>query len=317
MVDINVTGQSLYGKDYTTEFDLEIQQKQSKLENYVNRSSFSGGAEKKQVIVRYGETSMSRITGVSDNLNYEELSSSQRWLSATPYDVAHSYNTFVQGALTQQRIRDAIVMAQMAAVKRQRDEIILSSLFTPALSGVDGSSTTIYDSGNTIAASVGAAANTGLNIAKWEALKERMEFNELDAEALSEQGGAVAVLTEKSHADLRKMVETFNEDYKSSFGVVRDKKGNIASFYGFDIVLFSTARLAKFKDSNARLLNGVLRRIPVFTKKAIQLGMWSADIQEVRDNNTKRGKVYDFYSAMHLGATRVDEKLVYDIQVTE
>jgi uncharacterized protein YbaA (DUF1428 family) len=317
MVDINVSGQSLHAKSYTTDFMLEIQQTQSKLENYITKSTYASNAEKKQVIVRYGEVEMSEITGNSDNITYEELSSAQRWVQGKAYDVTLSYNEYTQGPLTEQRIRDAIVMAQMAAVKRKTDEVILASLFTSALSGTDGTSTTSYTSGNTIAADVGASANTGLNIAKWEALKEKMEQNELDKEALAEQGGAVAILTQKSHTDLRKMVETFNDDYKASYGVVRDPAGNISKFYGFDIVSFSTERLAKFDNINARLLNGSLRRIPVFTKKAIELCKWNVDIVEARENNNKRGKVTDFYAAVNLGATRVDEKLVYDIQVTE
>lgn len=316
MVDINVSGQSLHAKSYTTNFMLEIQQTQSKLENYVTKSTYASNAEKKQVIVRYGEVEMSEITGNSDNLNYEELSSAQRWVQGKAYDVSLSYNEYTQGPLTEQRVRDAIVMAQMASVRRKIDEVILEALFAASLSGTDGTSTTSYASGNTIAADVGASADTGLNIAKWEALKETMEKNELDREAIAEQGGAVAILTQKSHTDLRKMVETFDDDYKASFGVVRDASGNISQFYGFNIVTFSTDRLAKFKTSS-RLLNGALRRIPVFTKKAIELCKWNVDIMEARENKNKRGKVTDFYAAVNLGATRVDEKCVYDIQVTE
>jgi hypothetical protein len=314
MVDINPTGQSLHAKSYITQFDMAIQQTKSKLEPYVEQSVYSANAEKRQVAVRYGETKMSQITGIADSITHEELSSVQRWMVGSAWDVAHTYNEFLQGQLTEQRIRDAIVMAQMAAMQRQKDEVILNALFADTLSGTDGTSTTAYDSNNTIAASVGAGANTGLNIAKFEALKEKMQLNEVDVDG--EIDSAVAVLTEKSHTDLRKLIEVNNSDYRSQYGVVTDKNGNISKFYGFDIVVFSTARLAKYASS-ARLLNGALRRIPVFTKKAIQLGTWAANIQDVTILKDKKGHPLQFYTAMNFGACRGDEKLVYDIQVTE
>lgn len=315
-MDINVSGQSLYGKDYTTAFDLEIQQKQSKLENYVTTIDAGAGAEKRQLVVRYGEVGLTEIQGSTDDVTFSDISTAQRWITGKAYDVATPHNIFTQGPLTKQRITDAIVQVQMAAVKRHRDETILSALFGATLSGTDGTSSVSYDSNNTIAADVGASANTGLNLKKWEKLKEKMDYNEVDDELISEHGGAVAILTEKSMVDLRQMVETFNEDYMSAYAVTRDARGNIKSFYGFDIVYFSTQRLAKFTTSS-RLLNGSLRRIPVFTKKAIQLCRWHGDLTEVRDMPEKKGKVYNFYSALHYGAARVDEKLVYDIQVTE
>lgn len=315
-MDINVNGQSLYGKDYTTAFDLEIQQKQSKLENYVDTIDAGAGAEKRQLVVRYGEVDLTEIQGSTDDVTFSDISTAQRWISGKAYDVATPHNTFTQGSLTKQRITDAIVKVQMAAVQRHRDETVLSALFAGTLSGTDGESSVAYNANNTVAANVGASANTGINLKKWEDLKEKMDYNEVDDELISEQGGAVAVFTEKSMVGLRQMVETFNEDYMSAYAVTRDARGNIKSFYGFDIIYFSTARLAKFKTS-ARLLNGSLRRIPVFTKKAIQLCRWHGDLTEVRDLPDKRGKAYNFYSAMHYGAARVDEKLVYDIQVTE
>ncbi|NBP04554.1 MAG: hypothetical protein EBU90_31620 [Proteobacteria bacterium] len=316
MVDINVSGNSLHAKEYITAFDLELQQSQSKLEPFVFRSSFEGNAEKRQAAVRYGEVSMSKITGSYDDITDSELSSVQRWITGDPYDVSSVYNEYTQGPLTKQNIQQAIVMAQMAAVERQKDEIILSSIFDPALSGADAGSTTAYDSGNTISASVGASGNTGLNLAKIEAVKDRMKYNELDPDTIAKQGGAVMILTEKSSSDLRKMVEVNNADYRAQYGVKTDSLGNVIGFYGFDIIEFSTARLAKYKTS-ARLLNGALRRIPVFTKKALQLGMWASQLQRVSDVDTKRGAVKRFYAALNLGATRLDEKLVYDIQVAE
>lgn len=316
MVNINLSGNSLHAKEYTTLFDLEIQQSQSKLEAFVEKESYASGADKRQAVVRYGEVKMSAIDGTNDDIVASDITSVQRWIDGKAYDVAHNYNEFIQGPLTKQRIRDVIVMAQMASVERQKDEVILSALFSNALSGTDGTSTTAYDSGNTIAANIGASGNTGLNLTKIEALKTRMGFNELDGDTIGRAGGAVMVLTERTMADLRQMVEVNNSDYRAQYGVQTDSNGNITKFYGFDIIEFSTARLGKYAES-ARLLNGSLRRIPVFVKKAIKLGTWSSNIQRVDDLPSKRGTVKQFYAAMNLGATRVDEKLVYDIQVAE
>lgn len=315
--DINISGNSLHAAEYTTMLDMEIQREQSEFSEYATMQTHEINADRRQAVVRYGKLKMRAIEGINDKIVDDSLSYTQRWYEGELKSTSAIYNLVTQGPLTRQNVQAGIVKAQAAAVNREKDSLFLRALFAPSLTQASGSTSVSYDSGNTIAVNVGAGANTGLNLTKIEAVKKRMERQGLTRKIIQSAGGVGMILTEETHQDLRVMVETSNDDFSKAYSVVRDADGNIEKFYGFDIKVISTLDLATDFPLEARLISGSFRRIPVFVKGAIGMGTWASQFNKVTDVTDIEGDAKRFYALLNMGATRLDEKLVYDILVTD
>lgn len=313
-IEFNAALQSLYAKKYTLNFELQLQQSQSKLESCVSiGETFAAGAEKVQEIVRYGETQMNPVLGTNDNIEYSNLDHEQRWVRGSLFDNALLLNGFTQLDFMQQSPEMAIVMAQKAAAMRKKDQVILNSFFANALTGTDGTQTKAFDSNNVIPVTEGAGAATGLNIKKLEAVKELAVYNEvnLDEEML------YAVITEKQQRDLGQQIEAKNADYTAQYAVKRNMNGDIQSVLGIEFKVFSSATLAKF-GGDAQLLDGSsYRRIPVFSKKGMSLSTWRAEQASIDKIVSKKGHPLQFYIMMNIGSSRTDEKRVFEIKCAE
>lgn len=303
--------------EYTTIMDMEIQRNESEFTPYAKIINHTHNADRRQLVVRYGKVKMRDIVGVNDKVVHEDLSNVQRFYEGSSKSTSSIYNKFTQGPLTKQTITDAIAAAQMAAISREKDNYFLEALFKDTLTSATGSSTVSYDTNNTVPADTGSSVNTGLNIDKFEFVKEKMQKNGLTPKIIAQAGGVGMILCEEAHTDLRKMIQVNNQDYRNNYGVVTDSNGNITKFMGFDILHMSSQDLKNDYSQAAQLRNGVLRRIPVFLKGAIGLGIWASQLQKVERLPEIEGDASMYYTALQMGAARIDEKLVYDIQVTD
>jgi hypothetical protein len=313
--DFDPNNNSLNAKRYTNLFDLALQQRSSLLMDKVNKGkTFASGANKLQEIVRYDETSMREFTGLNQKISQSSIGFEQRWVNGTKYYDSQLLNDIQQLKDMIQNPQSAIVQAQTSAALRKIDEVILSKFFSNALTGTDGGQTTAFDTtNNVVSVSEGAASATGMNLKKIQAVIKLAKKNEI----VPQEEPLCMVMTEEQEDDLRKQVEANNSDYTAAYSIVRDAYGGFKSILGVDIVCVSTARLAKYAGDAQLLDSNSYRRVPVFTKKGMSMSMWKMHKMDITDRKDIEGLPKQFYIEQYIGASRLDEKRVFEIKCSE
>lgn len=309
--DFNPTNNSLNAKEYTSTFELALQQKDSYLSSKVKNIAGTR-ADKIQDIVRYDEVNMQSMTGLNATISQQSMPFSQRWVKGERFYSSQLLNNILQLQDMVQNPASAIAQAQAAAARRKMDEVILKSFFTTALTGTDATQTTSFPNGNVVGVDVGGTAS-GLNIEKLLNVVELMQFNEI----VLEEEPAYAVITEVQMKDLRKQVEAMNSDYQVAHAVVRDAKGGIKSILGLELCMISSKRLATYTNDAKLLDANSYRRVPVFTMKGMTLCTWKAQSTRIDDRQDLQGVPKQFYIEQYIGATRSDEERVFEIKCSE
>lgn len=310
--DFNTSTNSLHAKEYTSTYELALQQKTSKLSGKVELIS-GNAADKLQKVVRYDETSLQGMTGLNQQIAQSSIGYDQRWVKGSQYYNSQLLNDIQQLQNMVQNPAGPISQSQTAATLRKMDEVILGALFTNALTGADAGQTTAYTAGNTVAVDVGAGSATGLNLKKLDEVIEKAESNEI----VPEEEPLCMVVTEKQMADLRRQVEAMNADYQAGHAVVRDGRGGIQSIKGIELVMIASSRLGKYATDSQLLDGSSYRRCPVFTKKGMALAVWKASKVDVSPRKDIQGQPTQFYVEQYIGATRTDEKRVFEILCSE
>lgn len=289
--------ETLYVQQYTTNMELLLQQKQSKLSGFTMTSSPVG--KQAAVVDQFGAVAMKRRTGRFEELTPETVATDRRWVLPADYDLTLRIDTFDKLRLLQDPAgpyaQDAV-----AAANRTKDDIIIAAFFDDAKTGETGGTTTSFLAGNQIAVNYGAGANTGLTVAKIKEAQRLLLANEVDLEA--EQ--PYIAITSKQAQDLLNETEIINLDY-SIRPVLTE--GRITRFLGFNFVY--TERLTL--DTNS------YRRIPVWVKSAMHLGVWKDQVTSVDKIVTLSGHPWQLYMMYTMGATRTQEKKIVEIKCSE
>ena len=293
-MSFNVT--THFVQQYTTNVQLLLQQKGSKLREAVTIGSYTGKAAKavEQVgavtaqkrVVRHGDTPL--ISTPAD----------ARWVFPTDYEWADLIDD-------QDKLRMLIDPTSSYATNgayalgRAMDDEIITSFFGDSKTGENGSTTTSFPAGQQVAVGVGAASATGLNIAKLRAAKKILLANEVDVD--NEQ--LFAVITAEQHDDLLNEAQAVSLDYNTRPVLV---DGRITAFMGFNFIHCERLDL----DGSS------YRRVPVFAKSGVHLGMWN-DINTMVSERADKGYATQVYVKGTFGATRTEEGKVVEIKCAE
>jgi hypothetical protein len=178
------------------------------------------------------------------------------------------------------------------ALRRFKDKAILNGFYGVNRVGENGDQTVTFKPGNII-----ADASTGLTLAKLMTIRERLINSDFEP---GEDKITVVVSGRESSALLDDIKYT-----SSDFGHPVLDNGKLKSFMGFDFVEMSEKR---FQYANA----DTLRQIPVYTKKALALGIW-ADIEGWIEKRVDKKGNPQIYAKGTWGATRLDEEQCFII----
>ena len=182
------------------------------------------------------------------------------------------------------------------AMGRTMDTVIRDAFFGTASTGVDGSGTAAFDTTNYRIAHGGA----GLTIAKLREAREILESAE-NMEDKGEYQWYIAV-TAHQKRDLLATTEVTSSDFNTVKALVG---GSIEDFLGF-----------KFVDYQGLALDSTTRSCPAWCKSSMKLGVGA---EPKGDIGVRRDKSLDtqVYYQMSIGATRLDETGVVEVQCTE
>lgn len=288
---------------YTTQFDANwrhlVQQKNSRLREYVTLDSITG---KEKSYNQLDTTSMTLISDRSGDTRITDQAMAKRWIRPAQYDTAKLFDEFDEQLLGEVVLPTSpVVQSHAAAYGRTCDSIVITALGGTAYTGTTGVTATALPAGQKVAVDYvesGAAANSGLTIAKLRAAKYILDSNEVD-----EEEERIIVVSAKQLQDLLKTTEVTSADYNTVRALV---DGSLNTFMGF-----------KFRRSQLLPLDGGtdVRSAYVYVKSGIILA--ERGLKTHMDIRTDLSHSLQIRSVASLGATRTEEKKVVEIACDE
>jgi hypothetical protein len=283
-------------QQYTTNVQLLLQQKGSKLRNTVTVGSYTGKAAK--AIEQVGPVTAQKRTIRHGDTPLISTPADARWVFPTDYEWADLIDD-------QDKLRMLIDPTSSYsqngayALGRAMDDEIISAFFADAKTGENGSTTTVFGADQDVVVATGSTGATGLNISKLREAKKILMQNEVDID----NDPLFCIITAQQHDDLLNEAQAISLDYNTRPVLV---DGKITAFMGFNFV--HTERLPLNSSSQ--------RRVPAFAKSGMHLGMFN-DINTMISERADKGYATQVYVKGTFGATRTEEGKVVEIVCAE
>ena len=283
-------------QQYTTNVQLLLQQKGSKLRNTVTVGSYTGKAAK--AIEQVGPVTAQKRTIRHGDTPLISTPADARWVFPTDYEWADLIDD-------QDKLRMLIDPTSSYsqngayALGRAMDDEIIEAFFATAKTGENGSDNTAFGAGQDVVVATGSTGATGLNISKLREAKKILMQNEVDID----NDPLFCIITAQQHDDLLNEAQAISLDYNTRPVLV---DGKITAFMGFNFV--HTERLPLNSSSQ--------RRVPAFAKSGMHLGMFN-DINTMISERADKGYATQVYVKGTFGATRTEEGKVVEIVCAE
>ena len=283
-------------QQYTTNVQLLLQQKGSKLRNTVTVGSYTGKAAK--AIEQVGPVTAQKRTIRHGDTPLISTPADARWVFPVDYEWADLIDD-------QDKLRMLIDPTSSYsqngayALGRAMDDEIISAFFADAKTGENGSTTTIFGVDQDVVVATGSTGATGLNISKLREAKKILMQNEVDID----NDPLFCIITASQHDDLLNEAQAISLDYNTRPVLV---DGKITAFMGFNFI--HTERLPLNSSSQ--------RRVPAFAKSGMHLGLFN-DINTMISERADKGYATQVYVKGTFGATRTEEGKVVEIVCAE
>lgn len=284
-------------QQYTTNVELLLQQRGSKLRECVSQGNHTGDAA--VAVEQIGRTEAQRRVSRHGDTPLISTPHDKRWVDPNDFDWADLIDK-------QDRLRMLIDPTSPYAVNgayalgRSLDSEIIRAAFGISRTGYNGGTSTPFDTANQqVAVNHGGDGNTGLTVKKLRAAKKILTANEVD---IANDPLYIAV-TAQQLDDLLGTTEVTSSDYNVVKALV---DGNVDTFMGFKFIQTELLTVD---------LTGY-RRIIAWAKTGLHCGMWGglfSDIAPRRDKSLST----QVYISSTFGATRVEEGKVVEILCLE
>lgn len=279
-------------QQYSTNVQLLLQQRGSRLRDCVTVGSYTGKAAK--AVEQIGSVTAQARTSRHSDTPLISTPHDARWVHPTDYEWADMVDD-------QDKLRMLIDPTSPYAINgahalgRSMDSLIITAALGTSMTGENGSTSTAFDTaGQQIAASA-----AGLTIAKLRAAKKILMANEVD---VATDPLYIAVTAEQLD-DLLGTTEVTSADYNTVKALVN---GTVDSFMGFKFV--HTELLGVDGSSN--------RRVIAWAKSGMHLGIWN-DINTKISERADKSYATQVYVKGTFGATRTEEGKVVEILCAE
>lgn len=284
-------------QQFATNINLLLQQKGSKLSQAVTTGSHVG--KQASVVDQIGKVEAQKVTSRFAPMGRVDAALDRRWVFPIDYDLPQLSDSFDQlKAISDPKSH--YVQNAVMAMGRAKDIEIIAAFLGTAKTGEAGSTSTSFTSGNEVDVAVGGS-NSRLNVAKLRAVRELAMANHIDLDMDPLYCG----LTAKDDAALLNEIEIISRDFNGSDKpVLRD--GKLERFLGIN---FIHCELLETLAAGTNEVN-----IPVWAKSGMYLGMWQDISTSVSQRNDLQGEPWQAYCKGTFGATRTDEKKVFNIE---
>lgn len=283
--------------DFADNWEHLTQQKESRLENKVRRTTVKG---KERTFSQLGKSKMRLITTRNGTTIASDSVMAKRWLRPKGYDEVTHIDQFDHIALGELPAPESEhVQAHAMAAKRTMDEVIIAALEGTAYIGEDGTTAVDVPASQKVAVDYvasGSTANSGLTLAKLIRAKFILDKNEIDAD------GRYFVHSAKQLSDLlNNVVEVKSSDYNEVKALV---DGKVNKFLGMEFVMTELLTLDTATD---------IRTCIAYQKDKIALGISQEKTVKI-DILPTLNHTIQIRTVLMIGATRLEEEgvvLVY------
>lgn len=275
-------------QQYTTNVQLLLQQRGSKLREFCGMGSYTGKAAK--AVEQIGAVTAQKKTSRHSDTPLISTPHDARWVFPEDYEWADMIDD-------QDKLRMLIdptspyAMNGAYALGRSLDDAIIAAALGTAKTGENGSTDTAFAT----ATQQIAVGGTGLTVAKLRQAKKILTTNEVDVM----NDPLYIAVTAQQIDDLLGTTEVTSADFNTVKALVQ---GEVDSFMGFKFVNIERLGLDGSGD----------RRCFAWAKSGMHVGMWN-DINTKITERADKSYATQVYVKGTFGATRTDEKKVVEI----
>ena len=284
---MSVNVPTAFVQQYTSNVQLLLQQRGSKLRNAVMTGSYTGKAAK--AVEQVGQVNAQKRTGRHADTPLISTPHDARWVFPQDYEWADLIDD-------QDKLRMLIdpqspyAINGAYAIGRAMDDEIIAAFFGTSKTGENGTTDTTHPASQQVA--VGGA---GLTVAKLRAAKLLLMAAEVDID----NDPLFVAITAEQHDDMLNETQAINLDYTTRPVLV---EGKISAFMGFNFI--HTERLVEDTTPD--------RRVPAWAKSGMHLGVWNDITTRISERDDKSYST-QVYVKGTIGATRIEESKIVEI----
>ena len=276
-------------EQYNTTIQVLMQQRVSRLENAVRGES--GAFGRNEFFDQIDATAAVKRTIRHGDTPLISTPHLRRRVSLYDYDWADLIDNFDVLKVVADPTSKYVVNA-VNALNRAKDDEIIACLAATCYGGMDGSTSYTFDTTNKQI----VHGSVGLTLAKLSLAKQKLDQDEVDSE------DRFIVIGSQQLNNLINLTEVKSADYNTVKALV---EGSIDTFLGF-----------KFIRSERLSLISTTRYCYAWQKNTLLLATCSDIITDIGPRRDKNMAV-QVYAGLSVGATRMDEKGIVQIQCTE
>lgn len=275
-------------QQYTTNVQLLLQQRGSKLRDYCTMGAYTGKAAK--AVEQIGAVTAQKRTSRHSDTPLISTPHDARWVFPEDYEWADMVDD-------QDKLRMLIDPTSSYALNgayslgRSLDDAIITAALGDAKTGENGSTTTAFAT----ATQQIAVGGTGMTVAKLRQARRILIANEVDVAS----DPLYIAVTAQQIDNLLGTTEVTSSDFNSVKALVQ---GDVDTFMGFKFIQIERLGLDGSGD----------RRCFAWAKSGLHVGMWN-DINTKISERPDKSYAMQVYVKGTFGATRVDEKKVVEI----
>lgn len=295
-MSVNVT--TFYVQQYAKVLNQLAQQQGSRLRSAVTEQMYTGKAG--SPVEQVAAIAMLPVSSRYSPMGRVDAATDRRWVYPSDFELPQLLDSFDQLRLLIDP-KSKFVQNAHDAANRQIDDLIISAMFGTAKTGETGQNSTTLPSGQIVSVQQGAAAPTGLTVAKLREAKRILLTNE----AISPDSPEIYCACGAKQLDnLMAEAQVVSTDFNDTPVLV---DGVVKRFLGINFV--HTERLPTGTDDQA----GTSTKVAIWQKSGLHLGLWNDITTDVSQRKDLSSLPWQAYVYMTAGATRLEEKRLVQV----
>ena len=298
-MSVNIT--TFYVQQYAKILNQLVQQEGSRLRGCVTEQQYVGKAG--SPVEQVGAVTMQPVVSRYAPMGRVDAATDRRWVYPSDFDLPQLFDNFDKLRLLIDP-KSKFVKNAVDAAGRQIDDLVISALGGTAKTGETGSTSTSFLAGNVVSVQQGAAAPSGLTVAKLREAKRLLLTNEA---ITMDNTDIYCVAGAKQLDNLLAEAQVVSTDFNDNNGSPVLKDGVITRFLGINFV--HSERLGTGTDDQA----GTSTPVYLWHKQGMHLGIWNDITTNISQRHDLQSEPWQAYVYMTAGATRLEEKRVTKI----
>jgi hypothetical protein len=282
-----------YVNQYSTNINLLVQQKGSRLRSAVMQGSHVG--KQASPVDQIAAIAASKVTVRFGPMQRTDATLDRRWVFPVDYDLPQLIDEFDRLRLLTNPDSEFVTNA-VYAMGRAMDDEILAAFTSTNKTGVDGSTSTSALAANVVGVNTGGT-NSNINVAKLRLAKRTLMSYDVDLD----NDTMYCAISAKEHDSLLNEIQIVSTDYNDKAVLV---DGKVQRFLGINFI--HTERVVAGTDDQA----GTSNSIPVWVKSGMYLGTWKDISASISVRHDLQGEPWQAYCIGTFGATRREEKKI-------